>query len=436
MSKKDSVMSICSFIVFLRCWKKVGGVQIFHIIKILSVTMFFLFGGLLLSLETCHPYLYDYRFLLEIKKRVRERDPLFEQAVRALMAVAEDSLFIPIGSVMDKTGIPPSQDKHDYMSLARYWWPNPKKKNGIPYGRRDGVVNPMIRDDKYDYDRKCKMTDACKVLSWAYFLSEDERYAECAARRIRTWFLDSNTRMNPNLNYAQGIPGVTTGRAAGLIETSPFPALFDAVRVLSGSRAWTADDQAGLERWIRRYLKWMLESSAGIKESRALNNQGSWYDFQVAYFAVYTHQDKLAKEWLEAHTFRRLDNLFNRDMLQPFELDRTKSFFYSVYNLYALFSCARVGELVGVDLWEVELGEGSRLRKALDALLPYALGEKGWVNKDIEPVDGKLLAPLLLMAAIVYEDRLYVEAYNQIKGNEILNFVFEINCLFGLLFNN
>ena len=47
-------------------------------------------------------------------------------------------------SVMDKGVTPPSGDKHDYMSQAPYWWPDPTKPDGSPYIRKDGERNPEI----------------------------------------------------------------------------------------------------------------------------------------------------------------------------------------------------------------------------------------------------------------------------------------------------
>ncbi len=46
-----------------------------------------------------------------------------------------------------------------------------------------------------------------KHLRLAYYFSENEMYAEHAAKLLRVWFLDPETRMNPNLNYAQAIKG-------------------------------------------------------------------------------------------------------------------------------------------------------------------------------------------------------------------------------------
>ena len=50
-------------------------------------------------------------------------------------------------SVMDKQHVPPSGDKHDYMSLGPYWWPDPDKPDGLPYIRRDGEVVESLRGE-------------------------------------------------------------------------------------------------------------------------------------------------------------------------------------------------------------------------------------------------------------------------------------------------
>ena len=36
-------------------------------------------------------------------------------------------------SVTDKADAPASGDKYDYMSLARYYWPDASKPDGLPY---------------------------------------------------------------------------------------------------------------------------------------------------------------------------------------------------------------------------------------------------------------------------------------------------------------
>src|SRR4051794_7814728 len=59
--------------------------------------------------------------------------PAYDKAV----AAANDALAVAPTSVTAKTKAPPSGDKHDYLSLARYWWPDPNNPNG-PYIQKDG----------------------------------------------------------------------------------------------------------------------------------------------------------------------------------------------------------------------------------------------------------------------------------------------------------
>ena len=36
---------------------------------------------------------------------------------------------------------------------------------------------------------------------------------------VRAWFVNESTKMNPNLQYAQAIKGIATGRGIGIIDT-------------------------------------------------------------------------------------------------------------------------------------------------------------------------------------------------------------------------
>ena len=56
-------------------------------------------------------------------------------AVQALLKEAEQALTADLVSVVQKQQTPPSGDKHDYMSLGPYWWPDSTKPDGLPYIR-------------------------------------------------------------------------------------------------------------------------------------------------------------------------------------------------------------------------------------------------------------------------------------------------------------
>jgi Alginate lyase len=47
-------------------------------------------------------------------------------------------------SVIEKTKLPASGNKHDYLSLSPYDWPDPTKPNDLPYILHDGIINPGV----------------------------------------------------------------------------------------------------------------------------------------------------------------------------------------------------------------------------------------------------------------------------------------------------
>ncbi len=229
------------------------------------------------------------------------------------------------------------------MSQAPYFWPDPKSPNGLPYIRRDGERNPEI-NKLPDHRVMDDMVAAVHTLALAYYLKGEEAHAAKAAALLRAWFLDAATRMNPHLEYAQAIPGVNTGRGIGLIETRGLTRVVDAVGLLAGSKAWTREDQRGLEEWFAKFLKWMRESRHGREEAAAKNNHGTYYDIQTASFALFIGEKKLAKDILRAAREKRVAAQVEPDGSQPLELARTRAWSYSVGNLDGLLVLAALGE--------------------------------------------------------------------------------------------
>jgi Alginate lyase len=327
----------------------------------------------------------------------------WREAILKLESDGQNELKTEVPSIVTKTATPPSGAKHDYMTQAPYFWKNPDTKDGFPYIQRDGERNPEIKQYP-DHDLMDTMEDAVERLSFAYYFTGKEEYAARAADVLRMWFIDAKTRMNPNREFAQAIPGKNSGRGIGIIETRGLVRVVDAVGLLAGSRAWSKTDQNGVETWFAKYLEWLTTSKNGIDESNATNNHGTFYDVQVACFALFAGKTDLAKKVIGDAREKRIGKQIEPDGRQPRELARTKSWSYSTMNLAGMIELAELGDAAGVDLWSFKTPDGRSIRGAIEFLFPYATGEKKWTYQQIEEFRPESFFASMRLAAARFTD--------------------------------
>ena len=337
--------------------------------------------------------------LSRVKHSLDRGDAEFLPAYRQLISDADKLLTQGPYSVMDKRQTAASGDKHDYVSQGPYWWPDPAKPDGLPYIRKDGQTNPEYYDYT-DHTNLHRMTGAVYKLGLAYYYSGDEKYASHAASLVRTWFLDKETLMNPNLNYSQRIPGICEGRGIGLIDSRCMVGMLDGVILISPSPAWTDADEAGLKAWFREFRDWMLDSPNGKDEARQHNNHGTYYDLQLAAYSIYIGQGSFARNHLREVTRRRLDSQLAADGEQPYEMARTRPWGYCGMNLLGFVELALTGEKVGENLWVYQTEKGASIRKAIEWYFPFLNGEKAWPKAEISGSrDAGTLAAVLMMGS-------------------------------------
>ena len=130
----------------------------------------------------------------------KESGKVSEAALAGLRKEADEILTQPMLRVTDKRLKAISGNSHDYMSMGRYWWPNPDTPNGLPYIRRDGYSNP----DANDGIVPSKIYARIRTLALAAFYFEDKRteYADYANRQLYDWFVNPETYMSPHAKYA------------------------------------------------------------------------------------------------------------------------------------------------------------------------------------------------------------------------------------------
>ena len=373
-----------------------GGYKVFRaaIVLLLLVNLYGCKSSVTKSNRT---YFVDYSALEAKKKDLKKGDKREVLTFEKLIKSADSLLTRPAFSVVNKTGIPPSGDKHDYMSIGPYWWPNPETPDGLPYIRKDGEINPETRNNYTDFIENENFLRAIRDLSNAYYLSDNMSYANRALKLINTWFLNADTKMNPNLNYGQSIPGKNDGRCFGIIEFGGLVEVLKCLEVLEDRNQLDDETKKGMESWLSEYADWLQNSELGKEEATRENNHGTHYDSQLLNILLYLNRADEVKNHLSTITKARIFSQIEPDGSQPRELKRTKSFSYSTMNLHGFMELVRIGQKVGIDLWNIESEDGSSLKKGYQYMVPYLIKEKEWEHKQITSVkssEAKLIADL------------------------------------------
>lgn len=341
--------------------------------------------------------------LLASKRALARGDVDLKASLDLLLAQAAKALAAPPLSVMQKKNTPSSGDKHDYVSMAPYWWPDPTKPNGLPFIRKDGEIYPESRSD-HDGLRLQQTIARAKTLAYAWYFTGNAKYAAGAVKHLRVFFIDPATKMNPNLQFGQAVMGVSDGRGIGLIDTRTLPDLVDAIRVLEGSAAWTSADTTAMTAWCRQFLTWMLESKNGKEERAAKNNHGVFYDEQVAALALFVGDMTVARQILGDDAKGRITAQIQADGKQPLELERTRPLHYSVFNLDAFTMLAEMARHVSVDLWQYTSPSGGSIGKALRFVAPYADAKVTFPMPEISPVGSDVWVSPLRRARAIFRD--------------------------------
>lgn len=325
----------------------------------------------------------DYKKLAEKKRKIQKNDPNEQSEYQSLLQKADRALEQDILSVTQKKRTPPSGDKHDYLSLAPYWWPDPKKADGLPYIWRDGRVNPTTRGDNVDYPAKDRFFQCVNTLGMAAFYSDNPKYAKKAAAMLEAWFVNPETRMNPNLEYAQGVPGINDGRGLGIIEWSGVESVITPIQLLQAGGYFSESAYQEIVHWFELYLDWLQNSEKGKFESTRENNHGTWYDVQAAGLMLFLGEKAEAAKLLENVKTQRIATQIEPDGRMPHELARSKSFSYSKMNLSAFNKLVFLGRKVGIDLWNYQTPDGRSIAKAQAFLDPYLQGHKKWTYRQL-----------------------------------------------------
>jgi hypothetical protein len=294
-------------------------------------------------------------------------------------------------SVTNKSATPPSGDKHDYMSWAPYWWPDCSKVGNTtelspeqiwvqcPYVNRDGQFNPD-RVLVTDLQQFTSMSDAVMYSTMAWVITNSSTYSAYAAKHLNVWFVNKDTMMNPNLNYAQLARGPhSAAQHTGLLDLKAMARIATSVMILrkGNSPDWTKDMDTQLMNWTTTYINWMKTNALGTDELASENNHGSFCFNQLSAMQVMVGDTNGAKTSLDTFFKGAYMRQIAANGDQPLESARTHPYHYRAYNLQAVIINARIAAYVGVNYWNTSTSAGANIKSALDYAMQFKVEHDG-----------------------------------------------------------
>jgi hypothetical protein len=302
--------------------------------------------------------------------------------------------------------------RHDFFSEGDYWWPDPAHANG-PYIQRDGMSNP---DNFVDHRRAMiRLSLIVPALAAAYKLTRDRRYSEAAAAHLGAWFVDPQTKMNPNLEYAQAIHGRFTGRGTGIIDTLHLVEVARAASQLDLAPA----DLEGVKQWFAAYIDWMTTSRNGHDERDAKNNHATCWAVQVAAFAELTGNARITAYCGQRYKTVLMPGQEASDGSFPEELRRTKPYGYSIFNLDAMAILVQTLTTRQDDLWQWQLPDGRGMARAMAWMYPYLADKHKWLKApDVMYFDQwPVRQPCLLFAGLALDQPQYLALWRRLEAD-------------------
>ena len=313
----------------------------------------------------------------------------------------------------------------DYYSEGDYWWPDPANPGGA-YVRRDGRSNP----DKFDGHRDALIAFGRTVpaLAALWDLTGEARFADAALRHLHAWFVDPNTRINPNLNHAQAIIGVNKGRAIGVIDTLQIVEVARAAALFARKDApGYAAISAGVDGWFADYLGWLTTSPFGIAERDERNNHGTCWLLQAASFAALLARDDIFDDARARLKTVIVPTQIEPDGRQPLELARTKPYAYSLFNLDVLTASAWL--LGGRELIGWTTPDGRSIGGAIAWMAPFIADKANWpLPPDVEYFGGfPVRHPSLLFGGLAQKRSDWINLWQRLNpdpaiGEVVRNF--------------
>jgi hypothetical protein len=252
----------------------------------------------------------------------------------------------------------------------------------------------------------------------AWLLTGDEKFADAVGRHLEAWFVNAETHMNPSLNYAQAIKGRVEGRGIGIIDAIHLIEVARSVKILEQNNGLPESQVAAVKSWFSDFVTWLTTHPYGIDEMNTKNNHATCWVMQVGAFARLTGNEEVLELCRTRFKEVLLPNQMGVNGSFPLELERTKPYGYSLFNLDAFMTAAEILSDENHNLYQFSTPDGKNLELGAEFLFPYIEDKSEWTyGEDVMYWDEwPVRHPFLLFAGRAYNKPEYIELWKTLEG--------------------
>ncbi len=329
---------------------------------------------------------------------------------------ADSLLYEKVVTVTDTSCARSAGGIHDFYSEGDYWWPDPENSDG-PYIQKDGQSNP----GNFSAHRSAmiRLNEITSTLTSAWLLTGNRKYAEKAVQHLNAWFVDTATMMNPNMIYAQAVKGRSTGRSIGLIDACHLVEVIKSARILIDGKMIPERQSEAIKSWCRSFLNWMTTHPYGVQEMNAKNNHGTCWVVTAAAMADLVSDKKMKQFCINRFKTVLLPNQMAADGSFPLEINRTKPYGYSLFNMDTMCNIAQILSTRLDNLWNFSTPDGRNLHKGMNFIYPFITDKSKWpFPRDIYIwEEWPVRQSCLLFAGLAWDNDKYIDTYLHLNGN-------------------
>ncbi|MDA3817116.1 MAG: alginate lyase family protein [Prolixibacteraceae bacterium] len=347
------------------------------------------------------------------KDALKEEVRSFEE--KRIDSLVTEYMGMPAVTVTDTFCVRSTGNRHDFYSEGDYWWPDPENPDG-PYMRRDGLSNPgNFLAHRHAMVRMSRIVGA---MTSQWVLTGEEKYAQEAMKHLKAWFVDEKTKMNPHMLYSQAIQGRYTGRGIGIIDGLHLVEAARSAELLAVAPCVEKSDIETIKAWFSDFLNWISTHEYGKKEMVHPNNHGTVWAVQASAYASLTGNSEMLEFCENRFKEHLLPSQMAKDGSFPLELERTKPYGYSIFNLDAMSLLVQILTLAGDEnLWEYTTDDGRGLKKGLEFLYPYIKDKTAWpYQPDVLYWENWPVAqPALVLGGVAYTNEAYIDLWKELE---------------------